>query len=73
MCRDIKTLRAPYAYGVTDADVQAAALQYVRTVSGFRRPVPADVDAFDSAVNMIVAVTRELLGKLEVRTAERGA
>ena len=47
MCRDIKILRAPYAASVSDQDVQAAAVQYVQTVSGFRRPVPADAEAFD--------------------------
>jgi hypothetical protein len=70
MCRDIKILRAPYAHGVTDADVQAAALEYVRTVSGFRRSVPSDIDAFDRAVAMVAAVTRDLLEQLPVRAGE---
>jgi hypothetical protein len=73
MCRDIKILRAPYAHGVTDADVQAAALQYVRTVSGFRRTVPSDIEAFDRAVSDVAAVTRDLLAQLEIRSAELGA
>ena len=73
MCRDIKTLRAPYAHGVTDADVQAAALQYVRTVSGFRRTVPSEIDAFDRAVTMVAAVTQDLLDQLAVRAEELGA
>ena len=38
MCRSIKTLRLPYTEGVTDEDVRAAALQYVRKISGFRQP-----------------------------------
>ena len=38
MCRSIKTLRPPYAEVVTDEDMRAAALQYVRKISGFRAP-----------------------------------
>ena len=38
MCRSIKTLRPPYAEDVTDQDMRAAALQYVRKISGFRTP-----------------------------------
>jgi hypothetical protein len=70
MCRDIKILRAPYARSVTDADVQAAALEYVRTVSGFRRSVPSDIEAFDRAVTMVAAVTRDLLDQLPARAGE---
>ncbi len=70
MCRDIKILRAPYAASVNDQDVQAAAIQYVQTVSGFRRPMPADAEAFDRAVDMIARVTRDLLGRLEVPAAD---
>lgn len=69
MCRDIKILRAPYAASVSDQDVQAAAIQYVQTVSGFRRPVPADAEAFDRAVDMIASVTRDLLGRLSAQPA----
>ena len=69
MCRDIKILRAPYAASVTDRDVQAAAIQYVQTVSGFRRPVPGDSDLFDWAVDAIAIVTRDLLAQLEARSA----
>jgi hypothetical protein len=73
MCRDIKILRAPYAHGVTDEDVRAAALEYVRTVSGFRRSVPSDILAFDRAVAVITAVTHDLLAQLPVRSADLGA
>ena len=69
MCRDIKILRAPYAASVSDQDVQAAAIQYVQTVTGFRRPVPADTEAFDRAVDMIASVTRDLLGHLTAHPA----
>jgi hypothetical protein len=64
MCRNIKTLRAPYAVGVTDDDVRAAALQYVRTVGGFRLPSPDNADAFNEAVDTIAAATRDLLTRL---------
>ena len=65
MCRNIKTLRAPYAVGVTDDDVQAAALQYVRTVGGLRIPRPHHAEAFSQAVDAISVATRALLAGLE--------
>ena len=65
MCRNIKTLRAPYAVGVTDEDVRAAALQYVRTVGGFRLPAPHNAEAFNQAVETITAATQGLLAQLE--------
>jgi hypothetical protein len=69
MCRSIKTLRPPFVDDVTDADVHAAALQYVRKISGFRAPAKANVAAFDEAVEQIAAITADLLGRLEVRPA----
>jgi hypothetical protein len=67
VCRSIVTLRPPYATDVTDADVQAAALQYVRKVSGFRRPAAHNAEAFDRAVAQVADATRLLLDSLEVR------
>jgi len=67
MCRSIKTLREPFTESVTDADVRAAALQYVRKVSGFRAPASHNAQAFDQAVATIAAATQELLDQLEVR------
>jgi hypothetical protein len=67
MCRSIKTLREPYAEHVTDADVRAAALQYVRKVSGFRTPAGHNAQAFEQAVATIAAATQDLLDQLEVR------
>jgi hypothetical protein len=69
MCRSIKTLRPPYADEVTDSDVHAAALQFVRKVSGFRAPAPHNTEAFDRAVATIAAATQDLLDVLEVRGA----
>lgn len=67
MCRSIKTLRPPYAEVVTDEDMRAAALQYVRKVSGFRAPAAHNAAAFEAAVEEIAAATARLLGALEVR------
>ncbi len=71
MCRSIKTLREPYTEQATVDDMHAAALQYVRKVSGFRTPAAHNADAFNNAVDAITAATRELLGQLEVRGAAR--
>ncbi len=67
MCRSIKTLRPPYAEQVTDDDVRAAALQYVRKISGFRAPAARNAAAFDQAVAEVAASTARLLAALEVR------
>jgi hypothetical protein len=67
MCRSIKTLREPYTEQVTEADVRAAALQYVRKVSGFRTPAAHNAVAFDRAVDAVAAATADLLDRLEVR------
>ena len=66
MCRSIKTLRPPYAEA-TDEDVRAAALQFVRKVSGYRAPSKANAQAFDTAVEEIAASSSRLLASLEVR------
>jgi hypothetical protein len=66
MCRSIKTLRPPYAEDVTDQDMRAAALQYVRKISGFRAPAARNAVAFDAAVEEIAAATARLLESLEV-------
>ncbi len=67
MCRSIKTLREPYTEQVNEADVRAAALQYVRKVSGFRTPAAHNAVAFDRAVDAVAVATAELLDRLEVR------
>ncbi len=69
MCRSIKTLRPPYADQVTEADVRAAALQYVRKVSGFRTPAAHNAVVFEQAVDAIAEATGELLGSLRARKA----
>lgn len=67
MCRSIKTLRPPYTEAVTPADVEAAALQYVRKIAGMRAPSQANQDAFDSAVAEVAAATARLLDGISVR------
>jgi len=67
MCRSIKTLREPYTEAVTNADITAAALQYVRKISGFRAPAAHNAAAFDAAVTAVAEATRDLLAHLEVR------
>ncbi|HXC84590.1 MAG TPA: DUF2277 family protein [Trebonia sp.] len=73
MCRSIKTLRPPYAEQVTDSDVRAAALQYVRKISGFRAPAAHNAAAFEAAVTDVAAATARLLEALEVRSAAKPA
>lgn len=67
MCRSIKTLREPYTPNVTESDMRAAALQYVRKISGFRSPAGHNAEAFERAVTAVADATRDLLDHLEVR------
>lgn len=67
MCRSIKTLRPPASPEVTDEDIRAAALQYVRKVSGFRAPAAHNREVFDQAVDAVTAATQELLDGLQIR------
>ncbi|MFD5338850.1 DUF2277 domain-containing protein [Streptomyces hawaiiensis] len=70
MCRSIKTLRPPaMPEEATEADVRAAALQYVRKISGFRAPAAHNQEVFDRAVEAVAQATAELLEGLEVRGA----
>jgi hypothetical protein len=64
MCRNIKTL-FNFEPAVTEEEIRAAALQYVRKVSGFTKPSKANEDAFFAAVDAIAAVTGNLLNSLE--------
>ncbi|WP_097893916.1 DUF2277 domain-containing protein [Streptomyces sp. st170] len=70
MCRSIKTLRPPaLPEEATEEDMRAAALQYVRKVSGFRAPAAHNREVFDRAVDEITAATMKLLDGLEIRGA----
>jgi hypothetical protein len=61
MCRSIKTLRGTEP---TDEEIRAAALQFVRKVSGYRAPSRANAAAFDAAVDEITEISTRLLGAL---------
>ena len=65
MCRSIHTL---YNYDppATEEEVRAAALQFVRKVSGYRKPSKANQEVFDQAVEEVTAVTQKLLSNLSV-------
>ncbi|MFJ8493631.1 DUF2277 domain-containing protein [Streptomyces sp. NPDC094038] len=68
MCRSIKTLRPPQlAEEATEDEIRAAALQYVRKVSGFRAPAAHNREVFERAVDAVAEATAALLGGLEVR------
>ncbi|GAB2938110.1 DUF2277 domain-containing protein [Rhodococcus aerolatus] len=63
MCRNIRVLHN-FEPPATDDEVHAAALQYVRKVSGAARPSQANAEAFDRAVAAVAAASRELLDSL---------
>lgn len=65
MCRSIKQLRKP-AESASDQELYEAALQYVRKVSGYRKPSRANSAVFESAVRDIARLTKELLEGLDV-------
>jgi hypothetical protein len=69
MCRSIKTLRPPMTPEVHDEDIRAAALQYVRKISGFRAPAAHNQEVFDAAVAAVEEATAALLDGIEVRGA----
>ena len=66
MCRSIKPLRMPDRKA-TDQEINEAALQYVRKVSGYRKPSRLNQEAFDVAVVEIAQATEKLLGQLQMK------
>ena len=64
MCRSIKVLRRP-APTASREEIDAAALQFVRKVSGYRKPSKANEAAFDDAVREVADATARLLRHLE--------
>jgi hypothetical protein len=70
MCRSIRPLHN-YEPPTTEADIHAAAVQYVRKVSGMTRPSAANTDAFERAVEAVRAATHELLDSLVTSAAPR--
>lgn len=63
MCRSIKVLR-DYEERPADEDIEAAALQFVRKISGFRKPSKVNEEAFNDAVREIFLSSRRLLDSL---------
>ena len=63
MCRNIRPLHN-FAPPATEEEVRAAALQYVRKISGFTKPSRANEEAFERAVEAVAAASAELLGQL---------
>ena len=70
MCRNIKTL-FNFDPPVTEEETRAAALQYVRKITGFNKPSKANEAAFAAAVDEIAAISRELLTSLETNASPR--
>ena len=70
MCRNIKML-FNFDPPVTEDEVRAASLQFVRKISGFAKPSKANEEAFDRAVEEIAAVSARLLSSLETNAPHR--
>jgi hypothetical protein len=70
MCRSIKTLRRS-DLPATDEEIQAAALQFVRKVSGYRQPSRARAPAFEEAVGGVAAATLRLLDEFAIPGGQR--
>lgn len=63
MCRNIRTLHN-FEPAATDEEIRAAALQYVRKISGSTKPSKANTEAFERAVDAVSEISRTLLGEL---------
>lgn len=66
MCRSIKTLRRPDETA-TEEEIRAAALQFVRKVSGYREPSRKNEEAFNAAVDEVASASRRLLDHVSAR------
>ncbi|HSQ31784.1 MAG TPA: DUF2277 domain-containing protein [Gemmatimonadaceae bacterium] len=70
MCRNIRTL-ANFEPPATDDEIRASALQFVRKLSGTRRPSRANEEVFNRAVDEVTAAARRLLESLEIHSSPR--
>jgi hypothetical protein len=70
VCRNIKTL-FNFEPPVTDAEIRAASLQFVRKVSGFNKPSKANEAVFAAAIDQVAAVSKHLLSALETTAPPR--
>ena len=66
MCRSIKPLRMPDRKA-TQQEIEEAALQYVRKVSGYRKPSRVNQEVFDAAIIEIAGATEKLLNRLQTK------
>ena len=71
MCRSIKPLRLPDR-PATEQEIQEAALQYIRKVSGYRKPSKANQEAFGAAIAEVADATRKMLENLHSAKAVAG-
>jgi hypothetical protein len=71
MCRSIKPLRMPDR-PATEQEIQEAALQYVRKVSGYRKPSKANEEAFQMAIDEVADATRKMLSLLPAKQTPAG-
>lgn len=72
MCRSIKPLRLPDR-PATEEEIQEAALQYVRKVSGYRKPSKANEEAFNKAISEVAEATRKMLENLPAKQSTGNA
>jgi hypothetical protein len=70
MCRNIRVLYN-FEPPTTKEEIEAAAVQYVRKVTGLAKPSAADHETFDRAVDEVAKATRKLLGSLSAQSAKR--
>jgi hypothetical protein len=70
MCRNIKSL-FNFEPPVTEEEVRAASLQFVRKISGFTKPSQANAEAFDAAVEQIATTSARLLASLETSSPKK--
>jgi hypothetical protein len=70
MCRNIRTLHN-FEPPATEDEVRAAALQYVRKISGYTKPSQANEQAFNDAVDEVTRISEELLSRLTTNAAPR--
>lgn len=70
MCRSIKKLRDPEHFPIEE-EIRAAALQYIRKVSGYRQPSRINQPAFEQAVTEVAASTRTLLEEIQLKAVSK--
>ncbi|HWH59398.1 MAG TPA: DUF2277 domain-containing protein [Terriglobales bacterium] len=70
MCRNIKTL-FNFEPPVTEDEIRAASLQFVRKISGFTKPSKSNEDAFETAVEQVAAAAARLLSSLETTASPK--